>query len=128
MGYNLCMKKITKSHEDYLEAIYILEAKKIKVQSVEIARLLGVSKPAVHKAMGELLEAGLITKEKYSDVTLTDEGREIAKLVFEKHNEIKTFLIKLGVDEKTAESDCCQIEHVISDITLDKIKKFNQNN
>lgn len=122
------MKKISKSHEDYLEAIFILEQKEIKVQSVEISRLLGVSKPAVHKAMGELLELGLIIKEKYSDITLTDEGRVIASSVYEKHSEIKTFLIKLGVDEKTAELDCCQIEHVISSVTLEKIKNFNKNN
>lgn len=120
------MKTLTKSHEDYLETILILEMDNIKVHSVEIARLLKVSKPAVHKAMGELLELGYIQKEKYGDIELTEEGRKIAKAVYEKHNEIKTFLIKLGVDEKTAEHDCCLIEHVISPITLEKIKDFNK--
>ena len=122
------MKQIRRSHEDYLEAILILEREHIKVHSVEIARLLSVSKPAVHKAMGELLELGFITKAKYSDITLTEEGREIAIYVYDKHNEIKNFLLKLGVDEKTAELDCCKIEHVISEITLEKIKNFNKNN
>lgn len=122
------MRKVTKSHEDYLETILILEKNNIKVQSVEIARFLSVSKPAVHKAMDELIELGLVIKEKYSDISLTKQGREIAQKIYEKHNEIKTFLIKLGVDEKTAELDCCKIEHVISDITLDKIKFFNKNN
>ena len=122
------MKKVTRSHEDYLEAILILEKNAIKVQSVEIARLLSVSKPAVHKAMDELIELELIKKEKYGDVTLTDLGREIAIKIYDKHNEIKTFLLKLGVDEKTADLDCCKIEHVVSDITIEKIKEFNKNN
>lgn len=122
------MKKVTRSHEDYLEAILILEKNAIKVQSVEIARLLSVSKPAVHKAMDELIELKLIKKEKYGDVTLTDLGREIAIKIYDKHNEIKTFLLKLGVDEKTADLDCCKIEHVVSDITIEKIKEFNKNN
>ena len=121
------MRKITKSYEDYLEAIVVLENKQIKVQSVEIARALGVSKPAVHKAMDELIELGHVIKEKYGDIKLTESGRKIAMQVFEKHNEIKQFLIKLGVDEKTAEHDCCLIEHVISEITLEKIKEFNKN-
>lgn len=120
------MKPLSKSHEDYLEAILILQLEKIKVQSVEIARLLGVSKPAVHKAMGELLELGYIQKEKYGDIELTEEGRIIAQEVYDKHKEIKSFLMKLGVDEKTAEHDCCLIEHVISPITLEKIKDFNK--
>lgn len=121
------MKKVTKSHEDYLETILILQNNKIKVQSVEIARLLSVSKPAVHKAMDELIELGLISKEKYGDISLTEQGKEIAQVIYEKHNEIKSFLLKLGVDEQTAELDCCKIEHVISDITLEKIKDFNKN-
>ena len=120
------MKNLTKSYEDYLETIFILENSKIKVQSVEIARLLNVSKPAVHKAMDELLELGYITKEKYGDVKLTEQGRKIAISIYEKHSEIKAFLMNLGVDEKTAEHDCCLIEHVISEITLEKIKEFNK--
>jgi len=50
------MKILTKSNEDYLEAIVILSQKDPKVKSVEVARLLGVSKPAVNKAMNELKE------------------------------------------------------------------------
>lgn len=122
------MKKVSKSHEDYLEAILILNDNNNVVHSVEIARFLSVSKPAVHKAMDELIELGLIKKEKYGGVILTDEGKDIAQFVLNKHNEIKTFLIKLGVDEKTAEIDCCKIEHIVSDITLEKIKEFNKNN
>lgn len=118
------MNNLSKSYEDYIEAILVVQEKYGKVQSVNIAREMNVSKPAVHKAMDELIELGYIQKEPYGGIFLTDKGREVAKQIYDKHLSIKKFLIKLGVNEKTAEKDCCLIEHVISDETLDKIKEF----
>lgn len=115
---------LTKANEDYLEAILILEKKYQKVKSVDIAKLLGVSKPGVNKAMNILKEYGLIEKDNYSDVNLTLLGREMADKIYEKHLAIKNFLLKLGVSEMNAEEDCCKIEHVISEETFECIKKF----
>lgn len=120
--------QLTKSNEDYLEAILILEKKKIKVKSVSIAKMLGVSKPGVNKAMNVLKENGLIEKTNYSDIVLTPKGRELANAVYQKHLKIKEFLIKLGVSEEVADRDCCLIEHVISDETFIKIDNFCKNN
>src|SRR5574344_854366 len=118
------MEKRTKAIEDYLEAILILEDKSKEVKSIEIANFLAVSKPAVAKAMKELLQLGYITKVNYGEVTLTPEGKKIAKNTYEKHKLLKKFLIDLGVNEETAEHDCCLIEHVISKETINKIKEF----
>lgn len=120
------MKKLTKSSEDYLEAVYMLEIDSKKIQSVAIAKMLFVSKPAVNRAMNELFNAGLIAKSDYSDISLTDEGRKKAKQIYHKHTAIKEFLINLGVDGDTAECDSCKIEHVISPQTLKCIKEFNK--
>jgi DtxR family Mn-dependent transcriptional regulator len=118
------MFNLTKSIEDYLEAILILEKSNEKVKSVNIARLLGVSKPGVNQAMNLLKENELIDKADYGDVVLTAKGREIANEVYKKHLLIKEFLLQLGVSEETAEYDCCKIEHVLSPETLEKIKIF----
>ncbi|MDD3999726.1 MAG: metal-dependent transcriptional regulator [Bacilli bacterium] len=115
---------LTKSIEDYLEAILILEKKDKKIKSVEIAKMLGVSKPGVNKAMNLLKSHGLIDKADYGDISFTERGREIANHVYEKHLLIKEFLLKLGVSEENAELDCCKIEHIISDETFTQIKKF----
>ncbi|HHX80645.1 MAG TPA: metal-dependent transcriptional regulator [Acholeplasmataceae bacterium] len=115
---------LTKSIEDYLEAILIVENRDKKVKSVKIAELLGVSKPGVNKAMNVLKDNNLIDKVDYGDISLTDKGREIANRIYEKHLLIKEFLIKLGVSETTAEQDCCKIEHILSDETLKQIKNF----
>lgn len=115
---------LTKSNEDYLEAILILEQKQNKVLSVEIAKFLGVSKPGVNKAMNILKENGLIEKSSYSEIKLTPKGRELAIEVYKKHQTIKKFLLALGVSEENAEKECCLIEHIISDETYSKIKEF----
>ena len=121
------MINLTKANEDYLEAILIIEEKHDKVLSVEVAKLLGVSKPGVNKAMNILKENGLIEKESYSEIKLTTKGRKIAKEIYEKHQAIKKFLLALGVSEENAERDCCLIEHIISDETYEKIKEFLKN-
>lgn len=122
------MKLLTDSNEDYLEAILILKLKNGKVRSVDIAKRLNVSKPGVNKAMKVLKDNGLIEKDYYSDILLTQKGEEIAKKIYAKHTTIKEFLIKLGVDEETSEIDCCKIEHVISDTTFNAIKTFLKDN
>ena len=116
------MHTITRAYEDYLEAIFILEKHGRDVRSVEVASLLGVSRPAVSKTINELKGMGLLTQDRYRSMALTDEGRKVGAGVYEKHVLIKEFLMKIGVDEKTAEEDCCKMEHVVSGKTLDAFK------
>lgn len=117
------MKKLTKSIEDYIEAIYMLQNENGKVRSIDIASKLDVSKPAVNKAMHELKTIGLISEFNYSNILLTEEGLKIAKQIYSKHMLIYDFLISIGVPKETAEIDCCKIEHVISSETLKCIKE-----
>lgn len=117
---------LTKSNEDYLETILIVEQKYPKVLSVHIAKELNVSKAGVNRAMNVLKDNGLIDKSDYSEIVLTEKGREIANQIYEKHKTLKEFLIQLGVSEDVASHDCCLLEHVISDETYDKIKDFIQ--
>ncbi|MBQ9730561.1 MAG: metal-dependent transcriptional regulator [Bacilli bacterium] len=117
--------KLSKSIEDYLETILLIEKETAKtVKSVDIASSLNVSKPAVTKAMNELKELGFIHKDLYGEISLTDEGRSIAEKIYDKHKTINTFLQRLGVSKETAEVDCCNLEHAISDETLQKLKEF----
>lgn len=117
-------KKLTPANEDYLEAILILEKRNNKVRSVEIAKLLNVSKPGVNKAMNILKNSGLIVKDDYRDITLTEKGRIEAEKVYDRHLLINRFLRQLGVGEEIAEIDCCKIEHVLSEETIRQIERF----
>lgn len=115
---------LTKSKEDYLEAILMIEHEKEKVKSVDIAHQLNVSKPGVTKAMNSLKEEGLIQDSYYSEIILTQLGRELAEQILYKHNTIKEFLLAIGVSQEIAEIDCCKIEHVISNETFEQVKKY----
>ena len=121
------MKELSKSIEDYIEAIYIVEQEKGEIKSIDIATKLGVSKPAVNKAMNELNNLNLIEKSNYSNIIMTEEGRKLAKKVYDKHILVYNFLLKIGVNKETAEKDCCKIEHVISQETVNCLKKFLHN-
>lgn len=117
------MDNFTRAQEDFVEALLMLEEQGLPLETTKVARLLNVSKPAVHQMGHELIDKGLITRKDYGDMTLTDVGRELARKVFNRHKILKQFLIELGVSEDVAEDDCCKIEHVISEETFEVIKK-----
>jgi len=59
------------------------------------------------------------------ELELTDEGTKKAKAVYERHTNLTKFLMMTAkVDAKTAETDACRIEHIISPETFKGIKKF----
>ena len=47
-------------------------------------------------------------------IYLTDEGKKIAEMIYERHEFLMKFLVSLGVSESVASEDACRIEHVIS--------------
>ena len=58
------------------------------------------------------------------DGSLTEEGRNLAKKIYDKHTLIYKFLLSIGVSKEKAEIDCCKIEHVISDETAKCLKNY----
>ena len=84
---------------------------------------LNFSKPSVSRAMKLLKENNYIEMDIDSHIILTEEGRKKAEAVYDRHNTINEFLIKLGVSKEQAEIDACRIEHIISEETLSCIKK-----
>ena len=115
--------KIQESAENYLETILVLSLDKPYVRSIDIANELGFSKPSVSVAMKNLREREHITVTKEGYIYLTESGREIAEMIYERHQLLSAWLVKLGVDEKIAAEDACKIEHVISKESFDAIKK-----
>ncbi len=122
------MNKVTKAIEDYLEMILILSSEDQSVHATKIAERLNVSRAAVTKEMKELLDLKYVKRLKDGSLLLTSKGKKIALKVYDRHLTIKDFLISLGVDNAVAEIDCCKIEHVISEETLNKIKEYLERN
>ena len=115
--------QIRESAEDYLEAILVLSRKGGGVRSVDIATMLGVSKPSVSHAMKLLREDGYIAMDRYGTVTLLEKGEEIAMRIYERHQVLTKMLEGLGVSEEVAKADACKLEHDISDESFEKIKE-----
>jgi len=113
---------IQKSGEMYLETIYVLSKKSSDVRSLDIAEHMSFSKPSVSRAVKLLKNDGYILIDGEGYITLTDSGKEIAEKIYERHTIITKLLMLLGVDEKTASSDACKIEHDISDASFEAIK------
>ncbi len=111
------------SSENYLETILLLSKKLPVVRSVDIANELGYKKSSVSIAMKHLREKKHITVTDAGFIYLTDTGREIAEMIYERHEIITSFLVGLGVSEEVASEDACRIEHVISSESFEALKK-----
>ncbi len=112
---------IQESGEMYLEAIYVLSLKSDGVHAIDVGEYLGFSKPSVSRALSILKSKNLITVDKNSHISFTEDGKAIAERIYNRHLVIKDCLLKLGVSEAVAEDDACKIEHVISDESVDAI-------
>lgn len=113
----------TESAENYLETILILSKKLPVVRSVDIANELGFKKPSVSIAMKNLRENHHITVTNAGFIYLTDTGKEIAEMIYERHQLISAWLQYLGVEKSIADQDACKMEHVISKESFEAIKK-----
>ena len=111
------------SAENYLETILILGKKLPVVRSVDVANELGFKKSSVSIAMKNLREKKHITVTDAGFIYLTDTGREIAEMIYERHELLSSWLVSLGVSEEIATEDACRIEHVISKESFEAIKK-----
>lgn len=115
--------KINESAENYLETILILGKSHPVVRAVDIATELGFKKSSVSVAMKNLRENGHITVTKEGYIYLTESGKTIADMIYERHELLSSWLESLGVDKQIAAEDACRIEHVISKESFEALKK-----
>lgn len=115
------------SVENYLETILVLSKLYPVVRSIDIVNKLGFKKSSVSIAMKNLREKGHITMTEEGFIYLTQSGKAIAEMIYERHKLITKWLIKLGVSKDIAEVDACRIEHVLSKESFDALKKHVAN-
>ena len=116
-------KNTSESSENYLETILILSKKRPVVRSVDVANELDFKKSSVSVAMKKLRESGHIQVSPEGYITLTPSGRKIAECIYERHQLISSWLIRLGVDPDVAVTDACRMEHVISSESFEATKR-----
>lgn len=110
--------------EDYLKAINQIVLKKEYAQVRDISEILNVDPSTVSCMLQKLMTNGYINYQKYSCVTLTFKGKEIANKTQKKYSKIMDFLITLGINPKTASEDACKMEHFIAYETYTTLIQF----
>lgn len=119
----MCNISLTSSMEDYLEAVLVLQQKHGYIRCVDVAGYLGVTKPSVSRAVKELSKKKCLLKKDDGTLSLTEQGRQIAQQIYEKHQFFTKQLIEAGVTRDIAVQDACRLEHVISETSFNKLKE-----
>ncbi|GAB3682259.1 metal-dependent transcriptional regulator [Salinarchaeum chitinilyticum] len=104
--------------EDYLKAIYYLqgEDEEERIRTSEIADHLDVTSPTVTSMLEKLEERGLVDREKYEGVRLTEEGETVALEVLRHHRLLEAYLTEhLDYDWSEVHDEADRLEHHISE-------------
>jgi len=116
------MKK--KTMEEYIEVISSLQNESEYARTTDIANEMNIKPSSVTEMLQKLDNNGLIEYHLYKGARLTKKGKKIAGKLEMKHHAIEEFLLMLGVDEKNAKEDACEIEHHVSDETIERLIQF----
>ena len=120
----------SENREDYLRAIFCSRERSGDevVQSVDVAKYLRVSKPAVSEMLKKLKCDGLVKMSPYSSIILTAKGLKEAKKITFKHRVAETFLQKsLGLKKNRVHAEAHKIEHSLSDKVAKNLADFLEN-
>lgn len=113
---------LRQSAEDYLETILILTNRKGVVHSIDVAHEMDFSKPSVSRAVSNLKNEGYLIMKENGELVLTEKGQAAAEKVYERHTILTGLLVQLGVPQDIAAEDACNVEHVISTETFDRLR------
>ncbi len=118
-------KKLSTSLEDYLEAIMRLERENRVARVRDIAGLLEVQMPSVTGALKLLKGKGLVNYERGSFISLTRQGRALARGVQEKHDVLRRFLeVVLDLPGDAAQEQACRMEHSVTTETVLRLSRL----
>lgn len=98
--------------EDYLEALFQLEASGRRLTVTALAEKLLLTKGTVATGVKKMEKAGFVSHAAYGDVFLTPEGREIGWRILTKHEALTSFFCEiLNIDPEKSEEIACLMEH-----------------
>lgn len=113
--------------EDYIKHIYLVSEKRSssEVAMGQVAEALGVVPGTATTMVKALSDAGLVEYAPRVGVQLTEPGRKLALHVLRRHRLIEQFLVEvLGFDWSEVHEEAEQMEHVVSDLLLERIDRY----
>ncbi|HNR58087.1 MAG TPA: metal-dependent transcriptional regulator [Methanothrix sp.] len=118
------MSKLSRKAEDYLEAIFEISQEKGYARVRDISQKLDIRPPSVVEMVKKLDELGYVVHKKQEGVFLTPKGEEIGRVIKDRHDTIKAFLMLINVPEPIADKDACIMEHKLDTKTVEQIKNL----
>lgn len=121
-------KPLTPAHEDYLKAIYQLQAQGVRVNNSALAGHLGVTPASTTNMVKRLAELELVVYTPYQEMRLTESGERVALEVLRHHRLLELYLhqkLRLPWEQVHAEAE--RLEHVLSETLEDAIAAALEN-
>ena len=116
---------ISKSLEEYLKTIYIIQKQDKQPRVTDIAEKMNCTKASVNKSLKLLKEEKLVNYEAYGQIELTKEGTKLAKKILEANDIVYLFLTEiLGEDKVISEKEAKNIKMVMNDSTINKLARY----
>ena len=116
---------ISKSLEEYVKAMYVLNRQNGEIRVTDVANKMNISKASVNKAVKNLKEEGMLDYEAYGDIKLTKEGEELAQKLLEAYDiGILFFRDVLGLEGEKAIENAESFKSAISDEAFNKLARY----
>lgn len=120
--------EISKSLEEYIKTMYVLQKQKGIIRVTDIAQKMKCTKASVNKAIKQLKEKAYVNYETYGKIEITQDGVKLAKKVLEAYDIVYLFLTELlGIEKKEANLEAEKMKQSMEDATLNKLAKYVQN-
>ncbi|HOQ85239.1 MAG TPA: metal-dependent transcriptional regulator [Phycisphaerae bacterium] len=122
---NLRSDRASASVEDYIKAVYRLQAEHGRATTRDLSQALGVQMASVTGMMKQLHAAGYVDHKPYQGVELTPSGETLALRVLRRHRLLELFLHRtLGIAWDEVHEDAERLEHAVSERLIAKIDAF----
>lgn len=115
---------LTPSMEDYLEMIYRLLLNHSVVRIGELAKSLNVNPSSTTKIVQALKDKGFINYQQYGYISLTTEGKDLSKYLYDRHNILHDFFCIVNHSENELEL-VEMVEHFVNRETVGNLIKLS---
>ncbi len=113
---------LSSNHEDYLKAIYNLEARGEQVTNSALSEYIGYTPASATNMVKKLAQMDLVIYRPHQAVALTSTGRSVALEILRHHRLLELFLHKtLDIPWDSVHEEAERLEHVISEALEDAI-------
>ncbi len=112
----------SRSAENFLKAVYVLQQQSERVSTNALAEALNVKAPSVTDMARRLESNGFLDYEKYRGVRLNEQGKAIALKMLRRHRLIELYLVEeLGYALHEVHDEAEVLEHHVSDRFVEAI-------